>query len=265
VFGVCAHRAEGFTGRAPRAGGAGRDGRGVVPIGRGRERRRSQIKLSPGPPRGRMRPAVKRRLATLAAAVSLLLCVLTVALRMWSYDSSTRLRRNAIARLMNGAAQVETMDVWELEGSAGGLKIKHLSIEFTPWRTANVAAGWQIDRTVGFSTYPIESSRSEFRYIPFFAGFQVAIGDWVWTAKTNGVTSKYRHRSFTIPLWCPTLLFAILPALGLTKWISRRRFPVDRCQECGYDLRATPDRCPECGAVAAPARYDASRREAPPA
>ena len=34
------------------------------------------------------------------------------------------------------------------------------------------------------------------------------------------------------------------------------------CEQCGYDLRATPDRCPECGAVASNA--NAGERKAAP-
>jgi len=59
---------------------------------------------------------------------------------------------------------------------------------------------------------------------------------------------------------CATLLAvaAALPLSRLALMVARlgRRYYArhfgprpDRCEKCGYDLRATPDRCPECGAI----------------
>jgi hypothetical protein len=55
----------------------------------------------------------------------------------------------------------------------------------------------------------------------------------------------------SVPVWLPTLLSAILPALWFTRLLrARRARRQGRCANCGYDLRATPDRCPECGTPA---------------
>ncbi len=57
-----------------------------------------------------------------------------------------------------------------------------------------------------------------------------------------------------LPLWCPLVLFAILPLLRERRSHTlRRRRLLGLCNVCGYDLRATPGRCPECGTIPAKA------------
>jgi hypothetical protein len=66
--------------------------------------------------------------------------------------------------------------------------------------------------------------------------------------------------SIGVPFWLVTIVLASGPAWTITGSVRRRRSRLENlCQQCGYDLRATPDRCPECGAV--PARVSNHRTD----
>jgi len=91
----------------------------------------------------------------------------------------------------------------------------------------------------------------QFRIVPVpsaeIAGFK---------AQSGGIRSAgfgvQKYQAYTAPLWALCVVFAMLPMLRLGMWIRRRRRPGENCcQNCGYDLRATPQRCPECGTRAA--------------
>lgn len=57
-----------------------------------------------------------------------------------------------------------------------------------------------------------------------------------------------RSSTFSIWLWVPLLLSAVLPTWRLIReWLITRKRPEGSCRVCGYDLRASSVRCPECG------------------
>jgi len=79
--------------------------------------------------------------------------------------------------------------------------------------------------------------------------------DWT-TAPWHGFgMTHWGHRTnrfvmVAIPHWGLAAAFGLVPAarcFSTARARSRRRR--QRCESCGYDLRASPERCPECGVV----------------
>jgi hypothetical protein len=193
-------------------------------------------------PRGNMPPAVPRRLATLAAVASLLLCVATVALWVRSYW-----RSDAASRREYFAEQLRARTLY-LHQALGQIVVNTSSTSNASSEVHSHHLGWRFrSQDVG----PIDERTIErFRGDPqarFLAGFGFMV--------INLGASKLHF--IIVPHWFFVLLFAILPVVRLyVAFRSRGRQPIGRCPACGYDLRATPARCPECGAVpaASPAR-----------
>jgi hypothetical protein len=77
--------------------------------------------------------------------------------------------------------------------------------------------------------------------------------EWVRDAKWElwPGTDSFVGKSFTFPLYFPSLLFGLLPAHYFLRARQKRRIArrvaAGCCAGCGYDLRASAERCPECG------------------
>jgi hypothetical protein len=100
----------------------------------------------------------------------------------------------------------------------------------------------------GYHTYPAATDAWDTAPTSWsFAGFR-----WMNYYNSFGTLGPGPDvRAFTMPDWALVLVAGILPGRWLVTRMRRHRHGPGSCRACGYDLRATPDRCPECGSVPA--------------
>ena len=127
-------------------------------------------------------------------------------------------------------------------------------------RTARPAVGFPT--TVTFppplSVSPTGVLLSEGQPLYEYSGYALShggLGTWSylstkeWAPKPGWRRTRFSTRGgIVVPLWIPTVLFALI------LWFSsvplhrrRKRMKLGLCLKCGYDLRGSKDRCPECG------------------
>lgn len=164
---------------------------------------------------------MRRRLFTLASALSLLLSA--VAVMMWD----------------RGGTKVDTLGVdggaWEIraEFGEGGLAAYYFHrLDRRPGPQLRIRPYAKL----GEWTNAKWNSRFSYSEAP-------AIGR---------KHEKIRVSSVTIPYWAIVVVFAVAPlvhvAFGRIQRARRLlRLRRNTCAACGYDLRSSHDRCPECG------------------
>jgi hypothetical protein len=80
-------------------------------------------------------------------------------------------------------------------------------------------------------------------------GFGFRLEKVGWTEGSGG-PYRYDFDHTHVPYWALLAGFGGSAIWGFVLWHRRkRRLGAGYCENCGYDLRATPDRCPECGTV----------------
>jgi uncharacterized membrane protein len=180
----------------------------------------------------------------LAAALSLLLCLTTLALWLrsgWRTEYVQYCARAVDGRRSQPPAYARVFKA----GSCDGV----LWLEWWPAERM-FAEPWY---TPGWSYGTEPGGGSGLR------GLIVPDGDWwAWNKPwAFAVTSGFPpiEGTFRVSWLAYVLAFAILPTVWLLRYRrKRRRRRLGLCDACGYDLRESPERCPECGAMK-PARW----------
>lgn len=188
-----------------------------------------------------------RHLFTFASVISLLLCMATVTLWVRSHsieddwirgnwadpkpvDPDSNVNRDGfeIARSTDITLVSERGGLWVLRSSDLSPSYSSTNYDYGGWR------GWRHQSLRPPAGDGLVHSWRE-RWI----------GSWI--SYQNGIVSV---RKLMISHLMVAILFTATPFAWLIRLAATiRRKRSGCCQQCGYDLRASPDRCPECGTV----------------
>jgi hypothetical protein len=186
---------------------------------------------------------MRRKLFTLAAVASAVLCIALCVLWVRSYwyeDYAIRGSASGVRtfRSREGTIVLSINDVPYMHSSwQSGLIDRN-----RPWglpSPSSPAPAWEHLYRLGF-THRYSVAAPNANATARFA----AIG--------RPVPPMTHLRYIGVPYWLMVALLGAGPVLRIVaSFARRRRQHRGYCRTCGYDLRATPDRCPECGAAAA--------------
>ena len=209
---------------------------------------------------------MRRKLFTLAAGMSELLCIGVCVLWVRSY-----FRMDEVVRTWSGsrpAAADKRYLVWVRRLPATSTRGKVvLDLEYLDWDTDEV---WRIS-----DLPPTEWNWSSSAKQPGTQGLspppsvqnpwasQKTFGwNWIWLSiqrqmlmvrdppgpDSHNTSYQKVEVIALVPWWILLPPLALLPGTWLRgRFRRRRRRTLGLCLKCGFDLRATPDRCPECG------------------
>ena len=171
---------------------------------------------------------MRRRLLNLLTALSLLVCVASAFMCLWS------------GPMRRFDEVVWTGTTYHLDVQSGGAR---LGVEFGWSDVPRTPRPWTWSHLKGIDGFS-----------PAYEPDATVLGlGWRTTSRHSAwVGGSVTSSVLLVPYWQPCILAAVLPAWrGAVRWGTRRRRQTGRCPACGYDLRASPERCPECGAVSA--------------
>jgi hypothetical protein len=187
--------------------------------------------------------------------LSLLLCMATVGLWLWSYWHTPRLELT-LRRVIDERPYCSQH--W-IDCTAG-------AVEFTSWTTratgemlytrAPVSVSeWvtlpQLEWKLRWNAYQAKDSQHRFWNFELTdSGQQESVMDVHGSNGDLFFEAIQRVCVVEVPMWFVAALTATAPLIAGQRWRRIRHRPSrGLCVRCGYDLRATPDRCPECGIV----------------